>query len=114
MKTLFHTLLFCALATTVLADPRLTSWLTAYSGQYARVYTTTNTRASGNTVTNWSGQTLPAYADLAQVSSSATYVYIRYADLASYVMGPWLTPQGGQFMFWPANQHGSAKIPRNP
>ncbi len=96
------------------ADAQLTSWLTVNAGQYARVYTTTNARASGTTVTTWSGQSLPAYADVAEVSHSSTWLYVKYTGLASHIMGPWLTPQGGQFMFWPTNQHGISRFPRTP
>jgi hypothetical protein len=96
------------------ADPQLTSWFTANEGVYARVYTTTNTRASGTSVTTWTGQSLPLYADVAEVSYSSSWVYMKFTDTASYVMGPWLNPQGGQFMFWPTNQHGISKFPRNP
>ncbi len=96
------------------ADPQLTSWLTMNSGEYARVYATTNTRASGNSVTTWTGQSLPAYADIAEVSSSSSWVYVKFTGLSSYVMGPWLTPQGGQFMFWPTNRHAINRIPRTP
>lgn len=106
-----------ALATfgfTAAADPQLTSWLTAYSGQYARVYATTSARSSGTSSTTWSGQVNKAYADIEQISYSSSYVYVQCPDLASYVMGPWLNPQGGQFMFWPTNQHNISKFPRNP
>lgn len=96
------------------ADPQLTSWLTMNSGEYARVYTTTNTRASGTSVTTWTGQSLPAYADISEVSASSSWVYVKFTGLSSHVMGPWLTPQGGQFMFWPTNRHAINRFPRTP
>jgi hypothetical protein len=98
----------------VSADPQLTSWFNANAGQYARVYTTTNARASGTSVVTWTGQSLPAYADVAEVSHSASWIYVKYTGLASHIMGPWLTPTGGQFMFWPTNQHGISRFPRSP
>src|SRR5260221_600588 len=100
--------------TTAHADPLLASWFTNNAGQYARVYETTNSRTSGTSVTTWTGQTSPSYADIKEVSYSATMVYVRYTGLASHIMGPWLTPNGGQFMFWPTNKHGISKFPRSP
>ena len=41
------------------ADPLLTSWFTANTGLYARVYTRSANRAAGIASTTWSGQTLP-------------------------------------------------------
>jgi hypothetical protein len=113
-SVLFFAAICGVIGTNAFADPQLTSWYTINSGEYARVYTTTNTRNSGVSTTTWTGQNLPSYADVAEVLSSANWVYIKYPDLASYTMGPWLTPQGTQFMFWPTNQHGIAKFPRHP
>src|SRR5882724_6541729 len=96
------------------ADSQLTSWLTNEAGKYARVYETTAARTSGTTVNNWANQSPPAYADIKEVSYSATWVYVRYSGLSSHIMGPWLNPNGGQFMFWPTNQHGLRKFPRTP
>src|SRR5262245_32778622 len=95
-------------------DPHTNSWLTANSSSYARVYQTTSPRTSGTTSKTWSGQSSPSYADIQEVSYSASWVYVKYSDLSSHVMGPWLNPQGGQFMFWPTNQHGIRRFPRNP
>ncbi|HVV01474.1 MAG TPA: YHYH protein, partial [Verrucomicrobiae bacterium] len=103
-----------AFVATASADPQLTSWLTKNSGQYARLYETTSAEAQGRVVTTWTNQSLPSYADIAEIASSANWVYIRYPDLASYNMGPWLTPGGGVFQFWPKNQHGLARFPRHP
>jgi hypothetical protein len=96
------------------ADSQLTSWLTTSSAQYARVYKTTSDRTSGSTYTTWSGQSSPSYSDIQEISYSASWIYVRYAGLSSYVMGPWLNPQGGQFVFWPTNQHGLRRFPRSP
>lgn len=45
-----------ALATAAHADPQLTSWFTAHSGRYARIYQTAANEATGPTatVTTWS------------------------------------------------------------
>src|SRR5437868_12997823 len=99
---------------TAIAEPLLTSWYTTESGKYARVYQTTNDRANSASVTTWSGQTVPTYADIKEVSYSSSWIYVRYTGLASHIMGPWLNPQGGQFMFWPTNQHGIRRFPRSP
>ncbi|HEX7653624.1 MAG TPA: YHYH protein [Verrucomicrobiae bacterium] len=96
------------------ADALLTSWLTTYSGQYARVYTTTNNRNNGSSATTWANQSLPVYADTAAVLSSTSWVYVRAADLPSYVTGPWLNPQGVPGQFSPTNQHLINRFPRVP
>src|SRR5437667_9811033 len=74
------------------ADPRVDSWFTENSGKYARIFQTTADEASGASVTTWSRgqgtQSLPVYAGVREISSSANWVYIRSSGLASYVMGP--------------------------
>jgi hypothetical protein len=69
------------------ADPRLSSWRTGTSGQYARVRETDASAAAG--ATTWTGQTLPAYCDVQEIASDANYIYVRSYGLAGYVMGPW-------------------------
>ena len=96
------------------AEPLLTSWLTANAGVYAREYTNTANRTSGSSRTTWVGQTNVCYADVSEVSYSATMVYVHRSGLASYVMGPSLSPGGGVGTFWPQNQSDIAKIPRTP
>ncbi len=96
------------------ADPLLTSWETNNSFQYARVYQTTSARTSGTSVTTWTNQPLPVYSDVQMILSSASWVYVEYSGLASHVMGPWLNPQGQVFQFWPTNQSGIRRFPRNP
>ena len=98
----------------VLADPLLTSWSTNNSSLYARVYQTTSARTSGTSVTTWTNQPLPVYSDVQMILSSASWVYVEYSGLASHVMGPWLNPQGQVFQFWPTNQSGIRRFPRNP
>ena len=61
--------------------PLLNSWLTRYSGQYARVVET----KGGKPVATWpsaelrrmgGGQSLPAYSDIQQIGIAGDYVYI--------------------------------------
>ena len=105
------------------SDPHITTWLTAKSGQYARVYETAAKKSSGTTATTWpssgltnsgGGQATLAYADIQRVAYSSTYVYIQTTGFPSYTMGNWVNPQGGVFMFWPANRAAIHRIPRNP
>ncbi|HSH96231.1 MAG TPA: YHYH protein, partial [Roseimicrobium sp.] len=114
MKTIRYFLFaaFCLLASDVLADPLLTTWMTNYSGQYARVYTTTANRTSDTSATTWTSHSSPSYADVAQVLYSSSWVYIRTADLPSYRIGPWLNPQGAVGSLWPSNQYEIHRIPR--
>ena len=90
------------------ADPLLSSWFTANSGKYARVYTTTANRTAGVSATTWSGQTLPTYAGVHEIDASANWVYIKNTGLASYTMGPWNNPN------WPKNQGASTTVYRFP
>jgi hypothetical protein len=113
-RLLLSTAVWLAFAGNLFGDPQLTSWLTAYSGQYARIYGTTAARSSGTAATTWANQSVPAYADIAQVLSSSSTVYVRAADLPSYVIGPWLTPQGTTGQFSPTNQHLINFFPRSP
>jgi hypothetical protein len=96
------------------ADPRLDSWLTDYSGRYARIYTSAANQAAGNAVTTWSNgsqtQSLPAYAGVQEVYSSADWVYVRTTGLGSHTMGPW----SAGFPNLPANQKVLYRIPRTP
>ncbi|HEY2329104.1 MAG TPA: YHYH protein [Verrucomicrobiae bacterium] len=90
------------------ADPLLTSWFTANSGKYARVYTTTANRTNGVSATTWSGQTSPTYAGVHEIDYSTNWVYIRNTGLASYVMGPWSNPN------WAKNQGTATSVYRFP
>src|SRR5438552_994900 len=75
------------------ADPRVTSWYTARSGKYARIYPTLAAENSHSSVTTWSRgqgvQSSPTYSGVSEVAYSANWVYIRTTGLASHVMGPW-------------------------
>src|SRR5258708_38019728 len=74
-------------------DPLTNSWLTTYSGQYARIYTTDANKTSGASVATWSNgsqtQSSPAYCGVQEVYSSTNWVYVRSTGLGSHVLGPW-------------------------
>lgn len=97
------------------ADARTDSWFTTYSAKYARLYTTDANKTSGTSVTTWSNgtqtQSLPAYAGVQEIYSSASWVYIRSTGLGSHIMGPW---QNGTFPNLPKNQKVFYRIPRTP
>lgn len=114
MKKILFVAALCVCGLRSFANPQLTSWLTEYSGQYARIYTTSANRSSGTSVTTWGNQSLPAYSDIGLVGNSSDWVYVRAADLPSYVVGPWLTPQGTTGQFSPTNQHVINRFPLFP
>src|SRR3954470_24820770 len=85
------------------SDPHITSWLTANSAKYARVWETASDKTSNNAVSTWprsgltnggGGQSSSAYSDIQRVVYSSSYVYVYTTGLASYTMGNWLTPNG--------------------
>ena len=90
------------------ADPLLSSWLTANSTKYARIYTSPANRAAGVSTTTWTGQTSPTYAGIHEINYSASWVYLKNTGLASYVMGPWNNPN------LPKNQGTATKVYRFP
>jgi YHYH protein len=96
------------------ADPLLDSWLTDYTGRYARIYTNAATQAAGTTVTVWSNgsqtQAQPAYVGVQEIYSSADWVYLRTTGLGSHIMGPWSVG----FPNLPVNQHVLYRLPRKP
>jgi len=105
--------------TTVRADdPRTNSWLTAYAGKYARVYTNDAMKSAGNTLTNWAISTMiqssPAYCGIQEVYSSSNWIYVRSTGLAGYIMGPWYLNAGRTTMFpnLPVNQKLLFRFPR--
>ncbi len=125
MNFIKHLILFSVLAgaTTALADPQLTSWFTANSGQYARIYKTAVDETAGTKSPTWSRgagiQTNPVYADVNEINYSANWVYIRTSGLASHVMGPWYKSAGNTadsnlFINYPSNTASIYRIPRNP
>ncbi len=121
----FAFLLLCTarVALAQVTDPHITSWLTANSAKYARVYETTSDKTSGNAVSTWprsgltnggGGQATAAYSDIQRVAYSTNYVYIYTTGYPSYTMGNWLTPNGQTYTSWPANRAAIHRIPRTP
>ena len=117
MKAILSLNLVVALAaasfqTGTFAATQTNCWLTAYSGQYARIYTNDAMQAAGTTLTTWSNgsetQANPAYCGIQEIYSSSNWVYIRSTGLASYTMGPW---QNGSFPNLPENQKLMYRFP---
>ena len=102
------------------ADPLLTSWLTNYSGQYARVYTNDTARTNHLSATTWSNgsetQALPAYSGISEIDYSANWVYVRSSGLATHIMGPWYNDAAHTVTFpnLPVNQYATWRFPRTP
>jgi len=97
------------------ADPQLTSWFTAGSTKYARIYTSISNRTAGISAITWTNtnnpsnsQTLPTYAGVHEINYSPNWVYIRNSGLAPYIMGPWNNPN------LPKNQGTSTNVYRFP
>jgi hypothetical protein len=107
-------LLFTLAPGLCLGEYVITSWMTNFAGVHARVYTNTTRRTNGNSNKTWVGQTNSVYADIAEVSHNSTAVYVRCSGLPSYVMGPWLNPQGAVGTLWPKNQSAIHRFPRTP
>ena len=104
-----------AAANTDPANPYVSSWLTSYSGRYARIYTNNAMKAAGTTLTTWSNgtqtQSLPAYVGVQELYSSSNWLYLRTSGLATHIMGPW---QNGSFPNLPKNQNVLYRIPLVP
>jgi hypothetical protein len=113
MKLLL-TLLVFASAALAQTTPEITSWQTGNSGRYARQYTTTDNRTNGISATTWTGHTNPSYSDVYEVWYDATYVYVKYTGLPSYVIGPWLQPSGQPGTIMPLTQNVIRRFPRTP
>jgi hypothetical protein len=102
------------------ADPLITSWLTTYSGNYARLCETDAELAAGTSKTTWSrnsvAQTLPAYAGVQNIYSSSSWIYIRTTGLGSHLMGPWYNDatRSPLFVNIPSNQKVLVRFPRTP
>ena len=104
-------LALCLLDSSVRADPQLSSWLTAGSTKYARIYTSIANQTAGISTTTWTGQASPTYAGVHEISYSPGWVYIRNSGLAPYIMGPWKNPN------FPKNTGaatGAYRFPRTP
>jgi len=98
------------------ADPLISSWMTTYSGKYARIYTNDTTKLSGSSVTTWSNQTTPAYCGISTILSSPNWVYIKTTGLGSHVMGPWYGNAAHTVAFgggYPRNQKATYRFPRS-
>lgn len=101
-------------------EPLITSWHTANSGQYARIYPTLADQTAQSSVTTWSRgqgtQSTPAYSDVHQVDYSASWVYVHSTGLASHIMGPWYLNAAKTNLFpnYPANQAVKWRFPRTP
>ena len=97
------------------ADPYVDSWLTTYSGKYARIYTNNAMQASGTALATWSNgtqtQSSPAYAGVQAIYSSASWVYLQTSGMGQHIMGPW---SNGSFPNLPKNQNVLYRIPRAP
>ena len=100
----------------------MSSWFTEYSGQYARIYETAADELALNPVTTWShpnngsGQTLPTYAGVHEITYTETNVYIRTSGLGFHVMGPWYLDEARTNLFpnYPANSSAIFRFPRAP
>ncbi|MBC7369637.1 MAG: YHYH protein [Undibacterium sp.] len=102
------------------ADPQLESWQTGSSRRYARLYESDAAKAAGTSVITWSrgqaAQTSPTYAGVIQISSSASWVYLRTTGLGTHVMGPWYINAAHTVNFpnFPANTGAIFRFPRTP
>lgn len=99
------------------AEPLISSWMTTYSGKYARIYTNDTTKLSGTSVTIWSNQTTPAYCGISSIFSSSNWVYIKTTGLGSHIMGPWYGNAAHTVAFgggFPKNQNTIFRFPRIP
>ncbi|MEM7391905.1 MAG: hypothetical protein AAF492_06105, partial [Verrucomicrobiota bacterium] len=86
---------FFFLLTAAHAEPLLTSWFLDGSRQYARMYGDQPDVDSQTTYTTWShpdngtGQDVPTYAGIHEISYDADFVYVRSSGLGTHIMGPW-------------------------
>src|SRR5579859_6684518 len=102
------------------ANPLTTSWLTTYSGQYARIYTNDVCKTNGVSVTAWTNskggtiQQLPVYCGVQEIYSSTNWAYIRSSGLASHIMGPWYLDATHTNLFpnYPTNEHVLYRFPQ--
>ncbi len=121
-QPIFFVGLFFALANmnNLSADPRTNSWLTKYSGKYARLSETDAELAASTTKTTWSRngvvQSLPAYSGVQEIYSSSNWFYIRTTGLGSHTMGPWYNDaaRSNLFVNIPKNQKALVRFPRTP
>ena len=111
------------------AEPLLSSWHTADSGSYARIFATQEDEAlergggAISSLTTWDSadyegvtvgdQPLPVYAGVQGISYSGDYVYIKATGLATNTMGPWFI-NGEQTSAFPSFPGNSAILYRFP
>ena len=120
MKTILAIVFSTALCASVFADPQITSWFTADSGQFAQIYRTDADKFSGHAETTWSNgrqnQWQPAFNGVQEIRSSTNWIYVRSTGLGSQVMGPWYIDSQRRILFpnLPADQHFIIAIPRHP
>ena len=120
MNCTFRFLLATLATSLAAADPQLESWQTANTRRYARIYETDAARLAGTSVTKWmrgpTSQTTPSYAGVIQISSSASWVYLRSSGLGTHIMGPWYgnAARTQAFPSFPANMGVLFRIPRTP
>lgn len=100
------------------ADPMISSWLTKYSGQYARIYSNDAALLAGAGSTTWSRgaitQAVPAYVGVQEITYSTNWVYIRTSGLGAHPMGPWYlnAAHNQNFPNFPKNQGVCYRFPR--
>lgn len=117
-KINFLPFLLLAFASHAQADPQLSSWVTANSARYARLYTSDANKLSGTSVTTWTNgqetQSLPAYSGVQQITYSDSWIYFTTTDLGPYTMGPWYNDatRTTAFVNLPKNQNVSFRLPR--
>ncbi len=107
------------------ADPKLASWYTKGSRQYALGVTGFDPSAGPTTtwplnvpagVTISGGNQTPALADTQRIRYDSGAVYVNSNNLPSYTIGPWFeaTMTAGVFMNWAAASSRLVEITRNP
>ena len=113
-------ILLAILALNAAAESQLTSWYTAQSGKYARIFTSTENETAGLASTTWSRgrgtQASPTYSGVHEIHHDASWVYIRTSGLGFHVMGPWYLDEAKtrNFPNFPSNTASTYRIPRNP
>jgi len=112
--------LLAALCLPAVAEPQLTSWHTAQSGKYARIFTSKENEAAGITSTTWNRgqgtQASPTYSGVHEIHHDAAWIYIRTSGLGFHVMGPWYLDEARtrNFPNFPGNTATTYRIPRTP
>lgn len=101
-------------------SPELSSWYTAESNRYARIYETWDDRLNDTSVTTWSrgdgDQAEPVYRGPQEITYSDQWVYVKTPNYGVYIMGPWYVDEADSRLFGnlPGNQAVTYRFPRNP